>query len=171
MTIRPKMFAFLAGCCFSMPFLEAQGKLAKFQLPADQAISCSRVGEVLGRDMFGQAFLLKQEAGGLEEIPFSRWTEFFKIPSDLGIAERRAIEPADIRLGDRVCVVLDTSQATARLILVMERAKAPVQATAAGGFSLRQSAQVGVEARKRQRNACWQMPGRPESQFPQRLVL
>ena len=91
MTIRPKMFAFLAGCCFSMPFLEAQGKLAKFQLPADQAISCSRVGEVLGRDMFGQAFLLKQEAGGLEEIPFSRWTEFFKIPSDLGIAERRAI--------------------------------------------------------------------------------
>jgi hypothetical protein len=124
MTVWPKTFAFLAGCWLSMPFLAARENPAMLSLPADQKASCSGLGQVWGRDMMAQAFLLKKQAGDLEEIPFSRWTRFFEMPSNLKSGGPRAIDPTDIRLGDRVCVVLDTNQAIARLILVVEQEKA-----------------------------------------------
>jgi hypothetical protein len=113
----------------SVPFLAAQGKLAKLpSSPADAGASCSRVGEVLGRDVFAQTFLLKQDDGQMETVPFSRWTEFFKISPDSRSGRPREIEPTDIRLGDRLWVLLDLREASARLILVLERAPVKIAA-------------------------------------------
>jgi hypothetical protein len=112
----------------SAPLLAAQGKPAS--LPAsspDAGASCSRVGEVLGRNVFAQTFLLKPENRQVETVPFSRWTGFFKTSPDSRSGRPREIEPTDIRLGDRLCVLLDPSEASARLILVLERPRAPVK--------------------------------------------
>jgi len=115
----------------SAPLFAAQGKPARLpSSPPDAGASCSRVGEVRGHDVFTQTFLLKQEDGQMETVPFSRWTEFFKILSDSRSGRPREIEPADIRLGDRLCVLLDPSEATAKLILVLEPARAPVKMAA-----------------------------------------
>ena len=115
----------------NVSLLAAQGKLAKLpSSPADAGASCSRVGEVLGRDVFAQTFLLKQDDGQMETVPFSRWTGFFKILPDSRSGRPREIEPTDIRLGDRLCVLLDLSEASARLILVLERARTPVKIAA-----------------------------------------
>src|ERR1700674_4183596 len=106
----------------SAPLLAAQGKPAS--LPAsspDAGASCSRVGEVLGRNVFAQTLLLKPENRQVETVPFSRWTGFFKTSPDSRSGRPREIEPTDIRLGDRLCVLLDPSEASARLILVLER--------------------------------------------------
>ena len=116
-----------------VPFLAAQAKLAK--LPSSSpggAVFCSRIGEVRGRDTFAQTFLLKQDDGQMETVPFSRWTEVFKISPDSRSGNSREIEPTDIQLGDRLCVLLDPSEATARLILVLERVRALVKIAAAG---------------------------------------
>lgn len=113
---------------FSVPLLAAQQNVAKLPSPsADAEAFCSRVGEVLGREVFAQTFLLKHDDGQTETVPFSRWTEFFKISPDSRSGKPREIEPTDIRLGDRLCVLLDLSEASARLILVLERARAPVK--------------------------------------------
>ena len=116
----------------SVPFLVAQAKLAKLPSSPGGAAFCSRVGEVRGRDAFAQTFLLKQDDGQMETVPFSRWTEFFKISPDSRRGNSREIEPTDIQLGDRLCVLLDPSEATARLILVLERVRALVKIAAAG---------------------------------------
>jgi hypothetical protein len=127
---RQTIFALLTWF-LSAPFLTAQGKLAKLpSSPADAGASCSRVGEVLGWDVFAQTFLLQKNDGRMETVPFSRWTGFFKISPDSRSGRRREIEPTDIRLGDRFCVLLDPSEATARLILVLERVRAPVKIAA-----------------------------------------
>src|ERR1039457_6916534 len=53
----------------NVSFLAAQGKLAKLpSSPADAGASCNRVGEVLGRDVFAQTFLLKQDDGQMETV-------------------------------------------------------------------------------------------------------
>jgi hypothetical protein len=117
----------------SVPLLAAQQNLAKLPSPSrDGEGFCTRVGEVLGRDVFAQSFLLKQADGQMETVPFSRWTEFFKISTDLRSGKPREIEPTNIRIGDRLCVLLDPSEATARLILVAERVRAVVKMAAAG---------------------------------------
>ena len=63
----------------SRPFMAAQGTLARLpSSPADVKATCSRVGEVLGRDVFAQTFLLKLDVGQMEIVPFSRWTSSSK---------------------------------------------------------------------------------------------
>ena len=118
---------------FSVVTLPAvQGKSANLpHSPEDAGAFCSRVEEVRGRDVFGQTFLLEQNDGQMETVPFSRWTEFFKISSDLRGRNLREIEPTDISLGDRLCVLLDPSEATARLILVLDRVRTPVRRASA----------------------------------------
>jgi hypothetical protein len=117
----------------SAPLFAAQGKAARLSSsPPDAGASCSRVGEVLGRNVFAQTFVLKQEDRQMETVPFSRWTQFFKISPDSRSGRPREIEPTDIRLGDRLCVLLDPSEATAKLILVLEPARAPVKMAAIG---------------------------------------
>jgi hypothetical protein len=124
---RQTVLALLAWI-LSVPFLAAQGELAKLpSSPGGAAAFCSRVGEVRGRDVFAQTFLLKQDDGQMETVPFSRWTEFFKISLDSRRGNPREIEPTDIRLGDRLCVLLDPNEATANLILVLERTRAVVK--------------------------------------------
>jgi len=132
MTYRRIVLALLT-CSPCAPFLASQGTLAKLpSSPAGPGASCGRVGEVVGRDLVAQGFLLKQDDGRMEAVPFSRWTEFFNIQPDLRSGGPREIEPTDIRMGDRVCVVLDVSEATARLILVLNRPRAPVKIAAVG---------------------------------------
>lgn len=129
---RQTILAFLAWFV-SVPLVAAQGKPAKLpSSPQDAEALCTRVGEVRGRDAFAQTFLLRQEDGKMETVPFSRWTGFFKISPDTRSGGPREIEPTDIRLGDRLCVLLDPSEATARLILVLERVSALVKIAAAG---------------------------------------
>jgi hypothetical protein len=127
------MLVFLVGSLLA-PFLAAQAKLE--QLPsaaAEGGAFCSRVGEVLGQDVFAQTFLIKQDDGQTETIPFSRWTEVFKILPDSSRERSRAIEPTDIRFGARLCVLLDPSEATATLILVLHQLRAPVKVTSVRG--------------------------------------
>jgi len=124
---RQTTLAFLTWV-LSVPLLAAQQNVAKLPSPsADAEAFCSRVGEVLGREVFAQTFLLKHDDGQTETVPFSRWTEFFRISPDSRSGKPREIEPTDIRLGDRLCVLLDLSEASARLILVLERARALVK--------------------------------------------
>jgi hypothetical protein len=118
---RPTIFACVAFF-LSAPYMAAQGTLAKLpSSPGEAKTTCSRVGEVLGRDVFAQTFLLKPDVGQKETVPFSRWTGFFKVSADLRSGGPHEIEPTDVRLGDRLCVVLDPSEATATIILVIER--------------------------------------------------
>lgn len=130
---RQMTFSFVAWF-LSVPFLAAQPNLAKLpSSPTDEEALCGRVGEVAGRDSFAQSFLLRHADGQIETVPFSRWTVFFTISPDARSGKpRREIEPADIQRGDRLCVLLDPSEATARLILVLKRVRAPIKMTAAG---------------------------------------
>ena len=122
----------------SVPLFAAQGRPAKLPAsPADAISSCSRLGEVMGRDVFAQTFLLKPDDGQMETVPFSRWTWFFKISLDSRDGRPREIEPTDIRLGDRLCVLLDPSEATAKLILILEQVRGPFKLAAVRRTSLR----------------------------------
>jgi hypothetical protein len=126
---------FLSG-----PFVGAQGTPAKLpSSPGGAEAFCSRVGEVRGRDVLAQTFLLRQDDGQMETVPFSRWTEFFKISLDSRRGSPREIEPTDIRLGDRLCVLLDPNEATANVILVLERARAVTKIAAGPGQASRYS--------------------------------
>ena len=122
----------------SVPLFAAQGRPAKLPAsPADAISSCSRLGEVMGRDVFAQTFLLKPDDGQMETVPFSRWTWFFKISLDSRDGRPREIEPTDIRLGDRLCAVLDPTEATAKLILILERVRGPFKLAAVHRASVR----------------------------------
>jgi len=91
-------------------FVAGQGRLANLpSSPAEAGASCSRVGEVLGRNVFAQTFLLKLDDGQMETVPFSRWTEFLKIISPNSRSRNaREIEPTDIRpeIGSVCCSIL-----------------------------------------------------------------
>jgi hypothetical protein len=91
----------------------------------------------MGRDVFAQTFLLKPDDGQMETVPFSRWTWFFKISLDSRDGRPREIDPTDIRLGDRLCVLLDPSEATAKLILILEQVRGPFKLAAVRRTSLR----------------------------------
>jgi len=122
----------------SVPLFAAQRRPAKLPVsPSDAISSCSRLGEVMGRDVFAQTFLLKPDDGQMETVPFSRWTWFFKISLDSRDGRPREIEPTDIRLGDRLCAVLDPTEATAKLILILERVTGPFNLAAVHRASVR----------------------------------
>jgi hypothetical protein len=115
----------LATVFFSSSFLAAQTNLVKLPpSPPDARAACSRFGEVRGQDAFAQTLLIKLDNGRMETVPFSRWTGFFKTSLELRAEKPLEIEPTDIRVFDRVCVVLDPSGATANYILVVEPVKA-----------------------------------------------
>ncbi len=61
--------------------------------------------------------------GQVETVPFSKWTDFFKLSSDSRLTPKVAIDPTDIQTGDRVLIVLDSNDATALSIVVMPRPK------------------------------------------------
>lgn len=129
---RQTVLAFLTWF-LGVSFVAGQGSLAKLPSPpAEAGASCSRVGGVLGRNAFARTFLLKLDDGQIETVPFSRWTEFLKISPNSRSRNPREIEPTDIRPGDRLCVLFDPSEATARLILVLEPVRALVKIAAAG---------------------------------------
>jgi len=116
----------------SMPLPAAQGKLVNLShSDGDAGAFCSRL-EVHGRDAFAQTFLLEKNNGRMETVPFSRWTKFLKISPDLTDRNLREIEPTDILLGDRLCVLLDPSGATASLILVFDRVGTSARRVAVG---------------------------------------
>jgi hypothetical protein len=109
--------------------LAGQERLAKLMTsPAEAGASCSRIGKVLSRNVFAQTFLLKLADCQMETVPFSRWTEFLQISPNSRSRNPREIEPTDIRPGDRLCVLLDPSEATSRLIVVLEPVHALVSA-------------------------------------------
>lgn len=86
-----------------------------------QAISANVVcGEVLATDLFNQTFLVLEQTKAVETVPFSRWTDFVLRDTDSqGRAHVRALDPTDVRTGDRLCIVLDPSGATASRVEVL----------------------------------------------------
>lgn len=112
------MYRLSALVCFAVFLNALQGSMVKPPASPKVDAPCSRRGEVVGRDVFAQTFLLKPDDGKTETLPFSRWTRFFRLSLDSRNVQPREIEPTAIRLGDRMYVVLDPSEATAELILV-----------------------------------------------------
>jgi hypothetical protein len=80
-------------------------------------------GEVVGSNIFAQTFEVKRHDGLVEIVPFSKWTDFFKLSAEAKAAPRLAIDPTEVQLGDRVRVLLDSNGATALSIVVMPRPK------------------------------------------------
>ena len=80
-------------------------------------------GEVVGSDIFDQTLQVKMHSGQVETVPFSKWTDFFKVSSESRLTPKVAIDPTDIQTGDRVLIVLDSNDATALSIMVMPRPK------------------------------------------------
>jgi hypothetical protein len=87
-----------------------------YSAPADAA-------EVVGSDIFAQTFQVKMHNGQVETVPFSKWTDFFKVSSESRLTPKVAIDPTEIQTGDRVLIVLDSNDATALSIVVMPRPK------------------------------------------------
>ncbi len=84
------------------------------------SVAVAFCGEVQALDFFDQTFLISQDREDAETVPFSRWTDFFRVLADSRRSRRlQAIDPTDVRVGDRLCVRLDPSGATARLIEVL----------------------------------------------------
>lgn len=108
----------------SVPFAAGQANLMKLR-PVPEATGglSNRVGELLSRDMFAQTFLLKYGNDQMTTVPFSRWTRFFEFSPDSKSTGLRKIDPTDVRPGERLYVVLDPSEATASLILVIMRSQ------------------------------------------------
>lgn len=77
-------------------------------------------GEVLAVDLFNQTFLVLEGTKAVETVPFSRWTDFVRRATDSqGHRHLQALDPTDVRIGDRLCIVLDPSGATADRIEVL----------------------------------------------------
>lgn len=129
---RQTILAFLTGF-LGVSLLAGQERLAKLPTsPAEAGSSCNRAGRVVSRNVFAQTFLLKLDDDQIETVAFSRWTEFLNISPASKSPHSREIEPTEIRPGDRLCVLLDPSEATARFILVLEPVRALAKTAAAG---------------------------------------
>jgi hypothetical protein len=76
-------------------------------------------GEVVGCNIFVQVFQIKWDNGRFEAVPFSQWTEFFKLLAGSKANECSEIDPTDVRIGARVRIVLDSNEATALSIVVL----------------------------------------------------
>jgi hypothetical protein len=101
---------FIFVACLSFPLLAAPHDTAT---PGGADVVC---GEVLSIDLFNQTFLIRRE-GKVETMPFSRWTDFVRSAPGRGAVH--SLDPTDVKAGDRVCIVLDPSGATADRIEVL----------------------------------------------------
>jgi hypothetical protein len=122
--------------------LDAEATLTKLPSPpAVSLIPCSSVGQVLASDFFTQTFRLKREDDGeIETLPFSKWTGFFRVVIGSKAGRPQEIDPTEIRSGDRICVVLDPSEATSMLIIVLEPARGSV------GMALKMPVKANAES-------------------------
>lgn len=97
------------------------------KLTAGEAMSSADTvcGEVLAVDLFNQTFLVLEETKAVETVPFSRWTDFARRSMDTqGRSHLEALDPTDVRTGDRLCILLDPSGATADRIEVLPGGRA-----------------------------------------------
>jgi hypothetical protein len=77
-------------------------------------------GQVLAVDLFNQTFLILDGTKAAETVPFSRWTDFVTRATDgQGRKHLQALDPTDVRTGNRLCISLDPSGATADRIEVL----------------------------------------------------
>lgn len=105
--------SFIFVTLLSVPLLAAPQEKA---VPDGADAVC---GEVLAIDLFNQTFLV-QVTKSVETVPFSRWTDFVARSTDgQGRRHLQALDPTDVRTGDRVCILLDPSGATADRIEVL----------------------------------------------------
>lgn len=87
-------------------------------------------GEVVAVDLFNQTILVA-EAKGVESMPFSRWTDFVTRATDSqGHKRIQALDPTDVRTGDRLCISVDPSGATADRVEVFPARRATEMARA-----------------------------------------
>jgi hypothetical protein len=77
-------------------------------------------GELRAVDLFNQTLLIWRDDGKVETVPFSKWTDFIRISTDLrGRKLRQRIEPTDIEIGERLFILLNPNGATAELVEVL----------------------------------------------------
>lgn len=108
----------LVAALLSTPLLAMPHEAAA---PGDAASDGGTVcGEVLSVDLFNQTFLVLEGAKVVETLPFSRWTDFVTRTKDgRGRSHLQALDPTDVRTGDRICISLDANGATADRIEVL----------------------------------------------------
>lgn len=88
-------------------------------------------GDVQAVDLFAQTVRIKPANEIAETVPFSRWTDFFRISSHPVDSRRvETIDPTEVKAGDRICVLLDPQGATANAIELLP-GRAPVSGKAA----------------------------------------
>lgn len=118
MIARAFLETFLFVALLSVPLLAApHEKPAAVEETRSTDTVC---GEVLAVDLFNQTFLVLEESKAVEAMPFSRWTDFARRSVDSqGRSHLQALDPTDVRTGDRLCIVLDPSGATADRIEVL----------------------------------------------------
>lgn len=88
-------------------------------LASSKSVGVTLCGVVQAVDLFVQVFLIRQDDGKIETVPFSRWTDFSRIVASSSGERRERIEPTDITRGDRLYILLDPSEATAARIIVL----------------------------------------------------
>jgi hypothetical protein len=77
-------------------------------------------GKVQATDFFAQTFLIRLDDGNVENVPFSRWTGFFRVSKESkGGVSREEMDPSEVGTGDRLHILLDPSQSTAERIEVL----------------------------------------------------
>lgn len=89
-------------------------------VPAEAGGSDLVCGEVLAVDLVNQTFLVREGISDSDTVPFSRWTDFVRRSADAkGHGHLQTLDPTDVRIGDRLCIVLDPSGATADRVEVL----------------------------------------------------
>jgi len=115
---------FIVVAFLSVPLLAAPHETVG---PAGADVVC---GEALAVDLFNQTFLV-QVTKSVETVPFSRWTDFVTRATDeRGRKHLQSLDPTDVRTGDRLCILLDPSGATADRIEVLSGRRATEMARA-----------------------------------------
>lgn len=77
-------------------------------------------GEIQAVDFFEQTFTVEHPDGQVETIPFSRWTNFYRMARSKSGEHREAVEPSQLEIGDEVQVRLDANAATAERVQVLD---------------------------------------------------
>lgn len=80
-------------------------------------------GEIQAVDFFEQTFTIEHPDGRQETIPFSRWTDFVRVTRAKTGQHRKALDPADLEIGDQVQVQLDPNLASAEQVQVLPPAE------------------------------------------------
>lgn len=113
-------------CCLGVlvgaPLLTAQPSSDHSAiLRGDRDLSRTQIAEVVTQDNFQQVILVRRDNdGGLETIPFAKWTVFSRF-LDGRSWKQRPIEPTDVRRGDRVWIQFDPNESVAVRIVVYTR--------------------------------------------------